>query len=1078
MVKVVMKLLTTTKMSPPNLVHDTAEESLAVNSDELQASINNEDPPGEVVQNPNGDRQNRPLNPIENIPSDPNQTTQGAVNRRPRPPKLTGLIQYMENVTEGKKILDSYKTNGRLKSTVRSELVRLIGKREENRAFKNIKAGEKLKKWDISHDRLETYAQEIEYEFDGEYAGTYFVAPRKEKGEHVRASGKLDAHFGYRKGELRKRGHLKEDNLPPPVVIQITATLEMKLAWLEINYKPEKTLLEYFNDTEPYRRQLLLVHKIEVHEYLKKFLGLRKTETAKKLWPVVRNCIYEELKSRQIKDLQDLVKLELITTEKLSEDETSCTILYLLALIIEPKRPGRKRKSKNNEPEQVAPVKRLSLSERRDSFIHVILTITDLESSIVKLKNDSSANKLSFQPTLVAIGPPHNPQSYKVILNDMVFNFNTLLEALDFTFQLFYTLDCKYPEGSSILWQFIQHSLYGILVPESTLSHLMRVLLGRIANFEANLAQANSDINAQTNNDINNGNEQNGAVEVKHLSRSHASSQVFSQRVPKIPTNDVVFNRLEPKKPRTEVPLDNGLQPQIHVSINDDLDHGCFSEDEYNCESDDSDSSDDFYEDDSDYFSSDDFGDASVFERKSDECAADSEGKLYMYSCIPRKTVTNVINDSSDLFDESLDIISEEIDQTSKTRNFDSNTISVVKEILNNHKNRLKKFKTERKCFRYFKNCDTFIYPESYTIGERQDYRKKDGEMSLVHIPYKTNRGCTLRNPDNYAELLTKNNPQESGLDGECVWNELDNFHATVNIGEDVMHDWYEGICRYDVATALYDFIYVQRAFTLKDLNPRIRSFYYGPKESTNKAPEILEHQLKNKCLIMTSAEMHCLVTRLPMIIGLIVPEGNEVLYSLIQMKRIIDIISSKVVQPETHKQLKVLISEYLESKRELFKGEKDKPKHHLGLHGPSSMERFGPLTKISALRFEAKNQEGKTISRTAKARVNVCRTIAMRHQLMFNYRLRMKKPYPHFETAEKKCVRLSKLNNVSEFVALLPLPNDCLCCREDFLRERLVTLNHCFDSKGLRYHNGSNAVMEVRVREPDQCYCSKCGSS
>ncbi|KAJ8676961.1 hypothetical protein QAD02_012748 [Eretmocerus hayati] len=148
-----------------------------------------------------------------------------------------------------------------------------------------------------------------------------------------------------------------------------------------------------------------------------------------------------------------------------------------------------------------------------------------------------------------------------------------------------------------------------------------------------------------------------------------------------------------------------------------------------------------------------------------------------------------------------------------------------------------------------------------------------------------TEDDCTLRNPDNYVELLAKNNPQESGLDGECVWNRLDNFHATVNIGEDVMHDWYEGICRYDVATALYDFIYVQRAFTLKDVNSRIRSFYYGPKGSTNKPPGILEHQLKNKCLIMTSAEMNCLVTRLPMIIGLTVPEKNEVLQFLIQMK-------------------------------------------------------------------------------------------------------------------------------------------------------------------------------------------------
>ncbi|KAJ8669807.1 hypothetical protein QAD02_001066 [Eretmocerus hayati] len=259
-------------------------------------------------------------------------------------------------------------------------------------------------------------------------------------------------------------------------------------------------------------------------------------------------------------------------------------------------------------------------------------------------------------------------------------------------------------------------------------------------------------------------------------------------------------------------------------------------------------------------------------------------------------------------------------------------------------------------------------------------------------------------------------------MDGECEWNKLNNFHATVNIGEDLMHDWYEEICRYDVAIALHNLIYEQKNIRLEDLNSRLRSFYYGPKDSTNKPPEILDHQVKNKHIIMTSAEMHNLVTRLPMLIGLIVPEDDEILQFLIQLKRIIDIISSKVVQPETPEQLKLHISEYLEMRRGLFENEKEKPKHHLGLHGPSNMKKFGSLIKSSALRFEAKNQEDKIIARTARTRVNICHTIAIRHQLLLNYRLRLKKPQPRIETARKKPVVVSKLKDVSGFYTLLPV--------------------------------------------------------
>lgn len=52
----------------------------------------------------------------------------------------------------------------------------------------------------------------------------------------------------------------------------------------------------------------------------------------------------------------------------------------------------------------------------------------------------------------------------------------------------------------------------------------------------------------------------------------------------------------------------------------------------------------------------------------------------------------------------------------------------------------------------------------------------------------------------------------------------------------------------------------------------------------------------------------------------------------------------------------------------------------------------------------------------------------------------------------------------------------ECYCCRENYLRERLVTLTHCYDPDGLRLEEEDKAVMEVRLREPAECKCYKCG--
>lgn len=52
----------------------------------------------------------------------------------------------------------------------------------------------------------------------------------------------------------------------------------------------------------------------------------------------------------------------------------------------------------------------------------------------------------------------------------------------------------------------------------------------------------------------------------------------------------------------------------------------------------------------------------------------------------------------------------------------------------------------------------------------------------------------------------------------------------------------------------------------------------------------------------------------------------------------------------------------------------------------------------------------------------------------------------------------------------------ECYCCRESFLRERVVTLTHCYDPDGMRLTSDEMSTMNIKLREPSDCKCFKCG--
>ena len=63
-------------------------------------------------------------------------------------------------------------------------------------------------------------------------------------------------------------------------------------------------------------------------------------------------------------------------------------------------------------------------------------------------------------------------------------------------------------------------------------------------------------------------------------------------------------------------------------------------------------------------------------------------------------------------------------------------------------------------------------------------------------------------------------------------------------------------------------------------------------------------------------------------------------------------------------------------------------------LHYSNIIRMMGPLEHIQAIRGEAKHREGKLISNPVSTRVNICKTIAIKQQLIISNRLLLNKGF------------------------------------------------------------------------------------
>lgn len=220
------------------------------------------------------------------------------------------------------------------------------------------------------------------------------------------------------------------------------------------------------------------------------------------------------------------------------------------------------------------------------------------------------------------------------------------------------------------------------------------------------------------------------------------------------------------------------------------------------------------------------------------------------------------------------------------------------------------------------------------------------------------------------------------GIKEECIWNSLSNFHVYKNITCDVMHDMFEGVLRYDMASIIY--LLIKEGFSsLDSLNSKIKFAIYDPFE-TNIPPNIKLDNLKKGKIVMSSSEMFCLLRNFRFYVGNEVPENHEGWLLYLKILEITEIIMSSSITNDLLILLDTLISEHHEMYLRLLKMDL-KPKHHFMVHYSRIIRTAGPPRFFSSIRFEAKHKEYKA---NVVNRKNIPMSLSIRNQLKFCHRV------------------------------------------------------------------------------------------
>ena len=225
-----------------------------------------------------------------------------------------------------------------------------------------------------------------------------------------------------------------------------------------------------------------------------------------------------------------------------------------------------------------------------------------------------------------------------------------------------------------------------------------------------------------------------------------------------------------------------------------------------------------------------------------------------------------------------------------------------------------------------------------------------------------------------------------TGVRTSCHLDQLQNFHCVKNFNLDIMHDMLEGVCPYEAKLLLFQFIFIDKFFTLTELNQRIKSFHYSLDDRKNKPTTLQYERLRRPSdhkLGQKAAQMWCLIRMLPFLIGDFIPEGNTHYNLLLLLLRCMDIIYAPLVTLSQTVYLKHLIAEHHTHFKELFPDKQMINKHHHMVHYPTCIRMSGPLVTMQCMKYEMKHGFSKRVASVNCNFRNICKSVACKHQIL-----------------------------------------------------------------------------------------------
>lgn len=272
-----------------------------------------------------------------------------------------------------------------------------------------------------------------------------------------------------------------------------------------------------------------------------------------------------------------------------------------------------------------------------------------------------------------------------------------------------------------------------------------------------------------------------------------------------------------------------------------------------------------------------------------------------------------------------------------------------------------------------------------------------------------------LRNRINYENDVLTNDVSRTGIKIPCIWHVLNSYHVTDNLVCDIMHDFFEGVCHYDLCAILDYLINDMDFFNLETLNNRVQSFDYG--NSNNKPSFITIYHIRNQKLKMSAAEMMFFIYHFGLIIGDLVPEHDEAWSLYIILTKILDIVTAPYVRRQITEYLSVLIAEHHEIYCRVFnKTLKPKPKHNFMVHYPRIMNLMGPIINMWSMRLEGKHRPViKRVADNMSSRKNLSLSIAKRYALASCARILSKQGFSNdvkYHPKQRRQMMLSIIQN------------------------------------------------------------------